>query len=103
MVNSQEPLKQVWYLLEERNSLCCQLLCHLESLRVQHDLRNDLTVRLCHGQGSEELLEVVRQVGAARIARVHGDEDASVLAYFHLPAYQVNHNGLGVATCSEGA
>lgn len=53
-------------------------------MRVEHDLCNELAVRLGHGQATEELLQIVRQVGTASIARVHGDEDGHVWAHLDL-------------------
>lgn len=53
-------------------------------MRVQHDLGDELAVGLGHGQAAEELLQIVGQVGAASIARIHGDEDGHVWTDLHL-------------------
>lgn len=75
-------LKQ--YILEEGYNLLGEDLCRAETLRVEHDLRDELAVGLGHGQAAEQLLQVVRQVGSASIARVHGDEDGHVWTHLHL-------------------
>lgn len=70
-----------WRLLEERHDLGGELLGHAETLRVEHDLRNELAVGLGHGQAAEELFQVVGQVASAGVARVHCDEDSHVCAH----------------------
>lgn len=77
-------MRRVKYTLEEGNDLLGEDLGTSETLRVEHDLSDELTVGLCHGQAAEELLQVVRQVGATGVARVHGDEDGHVWADLHL-------------------
>ena len=47
-----------------------------EALREQHDLTDLLQVRHDHHHRPEECLHRLRQLRAARVARVHGDEDA---------------------------
>lgn len=81
------------YILEERYNLLGEGLGCSETLRVEHDLRDELAVRLGHGQTTEELLQVVRQVGAAGVARVHGDEDGHVGAHLHLLVQQLRGDG----------
>lgn len=66
------------YILEERHNLLRKDLSCAEALRVQHDLGDELAVRLGHGQATEQLLQIVRQVGPASIARIHSDEDGHV-------------------------
>lgn len=77
-------LRQTHYILEEGHNLLGEDLSSAETLRVEHDLCDELAIRLGHGQTAEELLQIVRQVGAASIARVHGDEDCHVWAHLHL-------------------
>lgn len=43
-------------------------------MRVEHHLRNQLAVGANHRHRTEQLLEIVGQVAAARVRRVHGDE-----------------------------
>ena len=62
-------------------------------MRVEHDLGNELSVWLGHGQAAEKLLQVVREVGAAGIARVHGDEDGHVWVDLHLTTNQFHGHG----------
>lgn len=71
-------------LLEEGHNLLGEDLCSAEALGVQHDLGNQLPVRLGHGQAAEELLQVIGQVGPACVAGVHGDEDGHVRPHLHL-------------------
>lgn len=74
----------MWYILEEGYNLLSQDFSSTETLGVEHDLCNELTVRLGHSQAAEQLLQIVRKVGAASVARVHGDEDGHVWAHLHL-------------------
>ena len=64
--------------LEERDDLLRQLLGRPEALREEHDLADQRLVWLGHGQTAEQLLQVVRKVGTAGVAGVHGDEDGHV-------------------------
>lgn len=68
--------KKDW--LEEWDDLAGECLRLAEALGVQHHLGNELTVRLGHRQTAEQLLEIVGEVGATRITRVHRDEDGHV-------------------------
>ena len=45
-----------------------------EPLREQGDLRDQVKVGSDHGDGTEERLEVVREIHATQVGRVHGDE-----------------------------
>ena len=65
-------------LLEEGHDLAGELLGGAEALRVEHHLRDELSIGLGHRQTAEEFLQVIRQIRAARVARVHGDEDGHV-------------------------
>ena len=49
-----------------------------KTLRVEHHLSNEHFIWLRHGQTAEKLLQIVRQIRASRIARIHGDEDGHV-------------------------
>ncbi len=69
---------------EEGHDLVGELLRGAEALRVEHDLGDEHVVGLGHGQRAEELLEVVRQVGAVGVAWVHCDEDGHVRVDGHL-------------------
>lgn len=80
-------------ILEEGYNLFGEDLGCAETLRVEHDLSDKLAVRLGHGQAAEQLLEIVRQVGAASIARVHCDEDGHVWAHLHLLVQQLCSDG----------
>ena len=62
--------------LEEGHDLGCEALGGAEALAEEHDLGDGLSVGGDHGDGAEELLEVVGEVAAARVAGVHRDEDA---------------------------
>jgi len=62
--------------LVQHGHLLGQVLGGVEALREEHDLADLLEVRHNHGHRPEERLQVVRQLGAARVAGVHGDEDA---------------------------
>lgn len=73
-----------WHLLKEWNNLLGQDLSGTEALRIQHDLGDELAVGFGHSQAPEELLQVIRQVGAPSIARVHGDEYGHIWAYLNL-------------------
>ena len=42
-------------------------------------LRDELPIGLHHGDATEELLQVVGQLGTAGVARVHRHEDADLL------------------------
>ena len=79
--------------LEKRDDLVGEDLGRAEALRVQHDLGDELTVGLGHGQAPEQLLQVVWEVRPARVARVHGDEDGHVWAHLHLFVQQLTGNG----------
>lgn len=80
--------------LEEWHDLVCEFLSCSESLGVQHDLGDQVSVGFGHRQISEEFLQIVRQVGAASIAWVHGDEDGHVWIDLDLLANKF-HTDLG--------
>lgn len=50
------------YSLEEGHNLAGQLLSSSEALGVEHDLGDQLTIGLGHGQIAEELLQIVWEV-----------------------------------------
>lgn len=50
----QATLQQ--YLLEEGYNFSSKFLCCTETLRVQHDLSNQLSVWFGHGKAAEQLL-----------------------------------------------
>lgn len=50
------------HLLEEWNNLVGKHFSGAKSLGVQHNLGNQLTVRLCHGQAAEQFLQVVWEI-----------------------------------------
>ena len=62
---------------KERDDFGSEALGHPEPLGIEHHLSNGLSVRGDHGDGAEQLFEVVWEVGPASITWVHGDEDAS--------------------------
>ena len=51
-------------------------LCIVEAFAEEDDLSNQGRVGHNHGDGSEHRLEVVGQLRATRVTRVHRDEDA---------------------------
>lgn len=57
------------------HNLPCTVACLLVATRVQHDLSNHGIVWHHHGHCPEQGFQVVWQLRAASIARVHGDED----------------------------
>lgn len=80
-------------LLEERNNFLGQFFSHSESLRVQHDFSNKLSVRFGHGQTSEQLLQVIWQIGSPSISRIHGDEHSHIWIHPHLFSNQFHWHG----------
>ena len=60
---------------EGRDHLLGQVLGVREAVGVEHDLADEGVVRHHHRHGPEEGGQIVRQLGAARVARVHRDED----------------------------
>lgn len=84
---------------EKRYNLGGQFLSRAESLGVEHDLSNELDVRFGHGKTAEQLFQVVREVGAAGVARVHGDEDGHVGIHFHCLPHQLHSDRLGARDC----
>ena len=66
---------------EHGHQLPSQTLAFLEAFREQDHLRNLLIVRSGHGDGTEQLLQIVWQLLSAAVTLagwVHGDEDARV-------------------------
>ena len=61
----------------ERRHLLREHLGGLEALGEEHDLDDERDVRLHHRHGPQQRLEVLGQLGAARVAGVHRDEDAA--------------------------
>jgi hypothetical protein len=61
----------------ERHGLLRKGAAVLEALRLEHDFGDESEVRLHHGHGAEERLKVVGELGAARVAGVHRDEDTA--------------------------
>lgn len=58
----------------------------VKSLRKQHDFTNLLQVGHHHSDRPEEGLQVVRQLCAPSVARVHCDEDTTALVQSNLLA-----------------
>ena len=79
--------------LEEGHNLGSQFLRSSESLRVQHNLCNELPVRCGHSQASKQLLQVIREVRTPSITWIHGNEDGHITAHFNLFANQFNSDG----------
>mmetsp|Transcript_19505 Transcript_19505/g.56126 ORF Transcript_19505/g.56126 Transcript_19505/m.56126 type:complete len:212 (+) Transcript_19505:6194-6829(+) len=75
---------------EEINDLARQLLGGDNALAVKHHLRDELAIGNHHCDGTEESLEVVRQVAAAGVPGVHGDENANVFVELDGPSQQFN-------------
>ncbi len=63
---------------EKRNDFLSENFRFFESADEEHDLGDVLAVGRGHRQRPEELLEIVGQLRATRIAGVHGDEDADI-------------------------
>ena len=68
-----------WWSRERRTDLLRELLGGGDAVREERGLRDHRAVGPHHRDRTEELAQVVGQVGAARVARVHRDEDADVL------------------------
>ncbi len=75
---------------EEGDDLFGELLGAAEALAEEGHLGDHCHVGRRHGQRSEELLEVVRQVGAAGVSGIHRDEDGHVGVDFDLLAHQLD-------------
>ena len=71
-------------LLEEGDNFASKNLCITETLWVQHNLGDELSVRFSHGQTSEQFLQIVGQIRPTCVCRVHGDENGHVLANFDI-------------------
>ena len=69
---------------EERDDLFRQLFSWPEALREEHHFANESLVGFGHGQASEQLLQVVRQIRTAGIARIHCDKDCHISIDSHL-------------------
>lgn len=74
--------------LEEWYNFAGQFLSLPETLGVQHDLSNELSIWLRHGKGSEQLLQIVWQIWSTSIARVHGNKNGHVWIHSDLFANQ---------------
>ena len=72
--------------LEETYNFASQELSSAESLRVEHHLGYELTIRLDHGNLSEELFKIVRKIGSSCVVGVHCDEDTHGRVESHLLA-----------------
>lgn len=100
---------------EKWHDLVGEHLCGAESLGEEHHLSDQLTIRLSHGQASEQLnncqiklkddsltkrayglctsshlFEIVRQVRPSRVARIHRDEDTNVRIHVQPLANKIN-------------
>eukprot|EP00968_Pinguiococcus_pyrenoidosus_P012901 scaffold1154_cov310-Pinguiococcus_pyrenoidosus.AAC.33 len=78
---------------EDADNLAGQVLGALEALAVEDHLRDQLVVRLAHGDGTEQSFQVVRQLAASAIVlpgRVESDEDASVEVDIRRSAQQLD-------------
>ena len=76
--NKCHPLGEV----EDCHQFAPETLGRFEAFRVEDDLSDEVIVWLGHGHWTEELLQIVRELGAATVTfacRVHGDEDAGVV------------------------
>jgi len=63
---------------EQKHRLAGKPFGGVEALREQHDLGDEVPVRLDHGDAAEELLEVIRKLRSPSVVWVHRDEDADV-------------------------
>ena len=63
---------------ERRDHLLRALAVLHVAVGEEHDLADEGVVGDHHGHGPEQRLEVVRELGAARVARVHRDEDGEL-------------------------
>ena len=76
--------------VEERDDLSTQLLGSLEALRVKLDSGDHFLVWLAHCHLSEQLLQVIGEIGPTGISWVHGDEDTHCLVELHIFALKVD-------------
>ena len=63
--------------------------------RVQENLGDEGVVWNHHRHGSEERLEVIRQLGATGVARVHGDEHVARASKGKARSLEIEHRRLG--------
>eukprot|EP00965_Chrysotila_dentata_P256125 6212443-Pleurochrysis_carterae.AAC.1 len=88
--------------LVELRHLVGQALGLAKALRKEHNLGDEAVVGHHHGHGAEERLEVVGQLGAAGVARVHRDEDAVVGVERNLAALEEEPLRLHLARLLDG-
>ena len=72
---------------EDSDQLAADALGVFEALRVQNHFSDEFVIRLRHRHGSEQLLEVIRQLLPASVSLprgVHRDKDARVMIDVHL-------------------
>ena len=84
--------------VEERHNLRSKRFRSPETLREQHDLRDELAVRARHGHGSEQLGQVRRELRTTRVVGVSRDEDTHVLVQLDVLPHQLD---LGVRVLDE--
>ena len=75
---------------KEQDNLRRQRLGVMESLREQQDFANLGLVRLCHGDRSEQLLQVIGEVRTAGIVGIHRDKDSNILIHLYRLVHQHN-------------
>lgn len=79
-----------WLLPEEWDDFAGKFLGLSETLREQHNLGDELPVGSGHSQGSEEFLQIVREIGSSGITGIHGDENGHIGRDLHLFAHKLN-------------
>lgn len=90
--SDKKQLRRRIYSREKWHDLAGQFLCSPESLRIEHDLSDQLTVRRRHRKTSEQLLQIIGQVWTASVAWVHRDEDSHVRIHTNLLPNQLDSN-----------
>ena len=75
--------------IEQLHHLSREAFGCLESLREEHDLGDEVFVGFGHCHLSEQLFEIIGEVGTTRVIRVHGDEDTHSLVEGERPVKHV--------------
>ena len=75
--------------LVQLDHLSGEVLGRLETLREEHHLRHQRVIRDHHRHRAEQRLEVIRQLRATGVARVHGDEHGEGVHQLHVPPLKV--------------
>mmetsp|Transcript_40202 Transcript_40202/g.45967 ORF Transcript_40202/g.45967 Transcript_40202/m.45967 type:complete len:475 (-) Transcript_40202:626-2050(-) len=87
---------------EQGNDLSGKFFGTSETLRIHHNLGNQFSVGLNHGNGSKQLLQVIRKVGSSSIARIHGNEDTHGGIQFDVTTQEINLGGVNLESHLDG-